>query len=103
MWIGEQQHGGHGSQGQQHHSQQGGGGFGGGALGGLTDDAKSALDQALMARIQMAKRVKSPAKRSRAASKLAEVRSGELVTLLDFVRYAVSRFAEAELVFAQAT
>src|SRR4029077_13170266 len=56
-----------------------------------------------MARIQMAKRVKSPAKRSRAASKLAEVRSGELVTLLDFVRFAVSRFNEAGLTFAHGT
>jgi len=51
----------------------------------------------------MAKRVKSPAKRSRAASKLAEVRSGELVTLLDFVRFAVSRFVEAKLTFAHGT
>jgi ribosomal protein L3 glutamine methyltransferase len=56
-----------------------------------------------MARIQMAKRVKSPAKRSRSASKLAEVRSGELVTLLDFVRFAVSRFVEAKLTFAHGT
>jgi len=51
----------------------------------------------------MAKRVKSPAKRSRSASKLAEVRSGELVTLLDFVRFAVSRFVEAKLTFAHGT
>jgi len=51
----------------------------------------------------MAKRVKSPAKRSRAASKLAEVRPGELVTLLDFVRFAVSRFVEAKLTFAHGT
>jgi ribosomal protein L3 glutamine methyltransferase len=56
-----------------------------------------------MARIQMTKRVKSPAKRSRAASKLAEVRPGELVTLLDFVRFAVSRFVEAKLTFAHGT
>jgi ribosomal protein L3 glutamine methyltransferase len=61
------------------------------------------LDQALTTKIQMAKRVKSPAKRSRAASKLAEVRSGELVTLLDFVRFAVSRFVEAKLTFAHGT
>jgi len=51
----------------------------------------------------MAKRVKLPAKRSRAASKLAEVRPGELVTLLDFVRFAVSRFVEAKLTFAHGT
>jgi ribosomal protein L3 glutamine methyltransferase len=31
------------------------------------------------------------------------VRSGELVTLLDFVRYAVSRFVEAKLTFAHGT
>jgi ribosomal protein L3 glutamine methyltransferase len=51
----------------------------------------------------MARRVKSPAKRSRAASKLTEVKSGELVTLLDFVRFAVSRFVEAKLTFAHGT
>ena len=32
-----------------------------------------------------------------------KVRSGELLTLLDFVRYAVSRFVEAKLVFAHGT
>jgi ribosomal protein L3 glutamine methyltransferase len=48
-----------------------------------------------MARIQMAKRVKSPAKRSRAASKLAEVRPGELVTLLDFAHGTTDPVAEA--------
>jgi ribosomal protein L3 glutamine methyltransferase len=66
----------------------------------------------------MAKRAKAAAKGSRAASKLpaskpaasklpaskfAKVASGELVTLLDFVRYAVSRFIEAKLVFAHGT
>jgi ribosomal protein L3 glutamine methyltransferase len=56
-----------------------------------------------MAKIQMAKRAKSPAKRSRTASKLTEVRSGELVTLLDFVRFAASRFVEAKLTFAHGT
>ncbi|HLX16864.1 MAG TPA: 50S ribosomal protein L3 N(5)-glutamine methyltransferase [Bradyrhizobium sp.] len=50
----------------------------------------------------MAKRVKA-AKRSRAASKLPKVKSGELATLLDFVRYAVSRFVEAKLIFAHGT
>jgi ribosomal protein L3 glutamine methyltransferase len=50
----------------------------------------------------MAKRVKAPAKR-RAAAKSPEVKPGELLTLLDFVRYAVSRFVEAELVFAHGT
>jgi ribosomal protein L3 glutamine methyltransferase len=66
----------------------------------------------------MAKRAKAAAKRSRATSKLSALKlqaakpaaaklpklaSGELVTLLDFVRYAVSRFVEAKLVFAHGT
>jgi ribosomal protein L3 glutamine methyltransferase len=46
----------------------------------------------------MAKRVKAAKKP--AAGKVA---TGELQTLLDFVRYAVSRFAEANLVFAHGT
>ena len=49
----------------------------------------------------MARRAKPAAKRGRAASKSPKV--GELVTLLDFVRYAVSRFIEAGLVFAHGT
>jgi ribosomal protein L3 glutamine methyltransferase len=48
----------------------------------------------------MAKLVKSSKK---AAAKLPKVGSGELQTLLDFVRYAVSRFVEAKLVFAHGT
>src|ERR1700742_4423026 len=48
----------------------------------------------------MAKRVK-PARK--AATKLPKVGPGELVTLLDFVRYAVSRFTEANLAFAHGT
>jgi ribosomal protein L3 glutamine methyltransferase len=51
----------------------------------------------------MAKRAKPAAKRGRAASKSPKVVAGELLTLLDFVRYAVSRFTEAELVFAHGT
>src|ERR1700712_3004176 len=51
----------------------------------------------------MAKRAKPAAKRSRAASKAPKVAPGELHTLLDFVRYAVSRFVEARLVFAHGT
>jgi ribosomal protein L3 glutamine methyltransferase len=63
----------------------------------------------------MAKRVKNPpkapsaapskklSKRSRPAPKLPKVSPGELVTLLDFVRYAVSRFIEAKLAFAHGT
>jgi len=47
------------------------------------------------------------AKRARAArrrpTKLPKVPAGELLTLHDFVRYAVSRFVEAKLVFAHGT
>jgi ribosomal protein L3 glutamine methyltransferase len=51
----------------------------------------------------MAKRAKPAAKRGRPLLKFPKVPSGELVTLLDFVRYAVSRFVEAKLVFAHGT
>jgi ribosomal protein L3 glutamine methyltransferase len=56
----------------------------------------------------MAKRAKPAAKRGRdvpksAAPKSPKLASGELLTLLDFVRYAVSRFIEAKLVFAHGT
>src|ERR1044071_1915020 len=51
----------------------------------------------------MAKRMKPAAKRGAGRSKPAAIRTGELLTLLDFVRYAVSRFTEAELVFAHGT
>jgi ribosomal protein L3 glutamine methyltransferase len=51
----------------------------------------------------MAKRSRPAAARGRAASKLPKVKSAELVTLLDFVRYAVSRFIEARLAFAHGT
>jgi ribosomal protein L3 glutamine methyltransferase len=51
----------------------------------------------------MAKGVDKAATRGRAAPKFPKVAAGELRTLLDFVRYAVSRFAEAELVFAHGT
>jgi ribosomal protein L3 glutamine methyltransferase len=49
----------------------------------------------------MARRANAAAKRGRAVLKLPKV--GELETLLDFVRYAVSRFVEAKLVFAHGT
>jgi len=51
----------------------------------------------------MARRAKALAKRGRTASKFPKVPSGELLTLLDFVRYAVSRFVEAKLVFGHGT
>ena len=51
----------------------------------------------------MAKRSKLPAKRTPAAPKPPKVGAGELQTLFDFVRYGVSRFVEAELVFAHGT
>jgi ribosomal protein L3 glutamine methyltransferase len=55
----------------------------------------------------MAKRVKVTAKRTAAkpakAAAFQRARPGELLTLLDFIRYAVSRFVEAKLVFAHGT
>jgi ribosomal protein L3 glutamine methyltransferase len=51
----------------------------------------------------MVKRAKSPPNRSRTPPKLPKVSAGELVSLLDFVRYAVSRFNEAKLTFAHGT
>src|ERR1700726_315457 len=51
----------------------------------------------------MAKRAKASVRRGRAISKFPKVSAGELRTLLDFVRYAVSRFSEAKLVFAHGT
>jgi ribosomal protein L3 glutamine methyltransferase len=48
----------------------------------------------------MARRVKAA---KRAAAKLPKDASGELQTLFDFVRHAVSRFVEAKLVFAHGT
>jgi ribosomal protein L3 glutamine methyltransferase len=51
----------------------------------------------------MAKRAKPAARRGRPASKGPGVAAGELLTLLDFVRYATSRFLEAKLVFAHGT
>jgi ribosomal protein L3 glutamine methyltransferase len=51
----------------------------------------------------MAKRAKAAAKRGRAILTFPKVASGELKTLLDFVRYAVSRFVQAKLVFAHGT
>src|SRR5713226_7958332 len=50
----------------------------------------------------MARRAKPAARRS-AGSKSPKIASGELLTLLDFVRFAVSRFVEAKLVFAHGT
>ena len=51
----------------------------------------------------MAKRAKPPAKRASTGSTIPKVASGELLTLLDFLRFAVSRFNEADLVFAHGT
>jgi ribosomal protein L3 glutamine methyltransferase len=60
----------------------------------------------------MAKRAKPAASRGRAAklqnkhsraATFPKVPAGELVSLLDFIRYAVSRFNEAKLVFAHGT
>jgi ribosomal protein L3 glutamine methyltransferase len=51
----------------------------------------------------MVKRAKPAARRGRLASKPPRIAAAELRTLLDFVRYAVSRFVEAKLVFAHGT
>jgi ribosomal protein L3 glutamine methyltransferase len=51
----------------------------------------------------MARRAKAGARRGAPAKKLPKPRAGELLTLLDFVRYATSRFIEAKLVFAHGT
>jgi ribosomal protein L3 glutamine methyltransferase len=51
----------------------------------------------------MAKRVKPGTKRRRTLSKFPKVPAGELLTLLDFVRFATSRFIEAKLAFAHGT
>jgi ribosomal protein L3 glutamine methyltransferase len=51
----------------------------------------------------MAKRTKPAAKRTAPAAKFPKVAAGELLTLLDFIRFAVSRFIEAKLVFAHGT
>jgi ribosomal protein L3 glutamine methyltransferase len=49
----------------------------------------------------MAKRIKAPPRRRAAAFQRAK--PGELLTLLDFIRYAVTSFVEAKLVFAHGT
>jgi ribosomal protein L3 glutamine methyltransferase len=49
----------------------------------------------------MAKRIKAAPKRRAAAFQRAK--PGELLTLLDFIRYAVTSFVEAKLVFAHGT
>jgi ribosomal protein L3 glutamine methyltransferase len=51
----------------------------------------------------MAARAKPAAGRGRATSKVQKLAPGQLMTLLDFVRYAVSRFSEAKLAFAHGT
>src|ERR1700750_3088959 len=49
----------------------------------------------------MAKRARPAAKKP--VAKLPKVGSGELLTLLDFLRYGVSRFNQAKLAFAHGT
>jgi ribosomal protein L3 glutamine methyltransferase len=51
----------------------------------------------------MAKRTKPRALPRYISAKFPKVGTGELLTLLDFVRFAVSRFTEAKLVFAHGT
>ncbi|MDB5566349.1 MAG: ribosomal protein N(5)-glutamine methyltransferase [Tardiphaga sp.] len=52
---------------------------------------------------KMVAKARAPGKRKPVAVKAPKVAAGELVTLLDFVRYAVSRFIEAKLAFAHGT
>jgi ribosomal protein L3 glutamine methyltransferase len=56
-----------------------------------------------MDQILMAKRAKPAAKRGQPSVKSPRPAAGELLTLLDFVRYAMSRFSKAKLVFAHGT
>ena len=51
----------------------------------------------------MAKRAKALSQTRKPPPNFRKSQAGELVTLLDFVRYAVSRFVEAKLVFAHGT
>ncbi len=51
----------------------------------------------------MAKRGKPAARPGRTTKNPPNVKAGELLTLFDFVRYGVSRFVEAKLVFAHGT
>lgn len=51
----------------------------------------------------MAKRAKTAPKRTAKVAQARKVARGDLLILLDFLRYAVSRFAEAEVVFAHGT
>jgi ribosomal protein L3 glutamine methyltransferase len=51
----------------------------------------------------MAKKAKAAARRRPVVPPRIKVKPGELLTLLDFVRFAVSRFIEAKLVFAHGT
>src|SRR5580698_7548857 len=51
----------------------------------------------------MARRARAAARSGGAAPQVSDPSLPELRTLLDFVRYAVSRFVEAELVFAHGT
>lgn len=51
----------------------------------------------------MAKRTKPRALPRYTPAKFPKVGAGELLTMLDFVRFAVSRFMEADLVFAHGT
>jgi ribosomal protein L3 glutamine methyltransferase len=51
----------------------------------------------------MVKRAKPAARRASAGSTFPKIAGGELLTLLDFLRFAVSRFNEAGLVFAHGT
>jgi len=64
---------------------------------------KKALSKQARAKSAPAKAKTAAPVRAAKGAKIVRPARGELLTLLDFVRYAVSRFIEAELVFAHGT
>lgn len=71
----------------------------------MAKKTKSAVAKAAVKRVGAGAKSKKASKLVKPVkgAKPAKVAAGELLTLLDLVRYAVSRFAEAELVFAHGT
>ena len=65
--------------------------------------AKKSLPKQTRAREPRATAKTAAPARAAKAAKIVRPARGELLTLLDFVRYAVSRFIEAELAFAHGT
>ncbi|NVN85126.1 MAG: 50S ribosomal protein L3 N(5)-glutamine methyltransferase [Rhodopseudomonas sp.] len=65
--------------------------------------AKAKVGKAKAPKAKAGQAAKPAAKSREAAAAFPKVAPGELRTLFDFVRYAVSRFAEADLAFAHGT